>query len=70
MAKHERHASFCDNCNFETKPYGKVKNHVAKHSSQESPGDKSKANANITSNLKEHMWQNMKTMQVLVINVH
>ena len=66
MAKHERHASFCDNCNFETKPYGKLKNHVTKHSNQESPGDISKTNANITSNLKEHLLQNMKTMQVLV----
>ena len=40
--------------------------YVAKYSTQGSPGDKSKTNANVTSNLKEHMWQNMKTIVIIV----
>ena len=35
VAKHERHASSCYKCNFETKTLGKLTDHVAKHISQE-----------------------------------
>ena len=35
VAKHERHASSCYKCNFETKTLGKLTDHVAKHRSQE-----------------------------------
>ena len=35
VAKHERHASSCYKCNFETKTLGKLMDHVAKHKSKE-----------------------------------
>ena len=35
VAKHEKHASSCYKCNFETKTLGKLTDHVAKHRSQE-----------------------------------
>ena len=35
VAKHERHASSCYKCNFETKTLGKLTDHVGKHRSQE-----------------------------------
>ena len=35
VAKHERHASSCYKCNFETKTLGKLMDHVAKHKTKE-----------------------------------